>query len=330
MKWRKAGKYLCKAVIFLLIGVIMFHTLQNIVVEKSSYGKYRNWKEQENVDILILGNSHADGGISPVQMEEEFYLSCDEKISIFNYALFGMRMEQMYFFVKELLKTQTPKLILLETYAFCPLADEHREILARRAFDVLPLSRNKVEAINYCVLEDRWSYYIPFMKYHTRWKEISVEDVSILYDRSLWEMAGKYGSRSDGLCPDPGDGWFEQEAPSTDEIREITSTEKECLEKMLLLLREKEVQLLFVSVPYKEQMGLNSMEMMKINNYLRENYVDDNKIRLLDMNRMWRKLEFNYDDLSNEGHVNKRGALKVTNCLSKYLEMNYDICAIAK
>ena len=85
---------------------------------------------------------------------------------------------------------------------------------------------------------------------------------------------------------------------------------------------------LFVSVTYKVQMGLDSIEMIKINNYLRKNYVDGDRIRLLDMNRLWRELDFDYKDLYNEGHVNQAGGRKVTNCLLQYLESNYNIDSI--
>lgn len=318
-------KIVRKAAAFFLIGCLLFTFLNALLVDKYSYPEYRGWKAAENVDILILGNSHAGGGFCAEDMSAE--LCAGGGISVFNYALYGMRMEQMYFFVKEILKTHVPDLIVLETYAFCPLADEHREILARRAFDVFPLTLNKIEAIRYCVLEDRASYYAPIMKYHTRWKELSPRDFRLLYDRETWTLTGGNGNSGvEMLCPDPGDGWFQQTPP--EDIREITPTEKECLEKLLALLEERNIPLLFVSVPFKVQMDLNSMEQVKINNYLRENYVNGDTVRLLDMNRMWRELDFDYDDLSNEGHVNASGADKVTGCLVEYLKENYDLAAL--
>lgn len=318
-------KIVRKAAAFFLIGCFLFTFLNTLLVEKASYAKYRGWKAVENVDILILGNSHADGGFRAADISSELCAGGDA--SVFNYALMGMRMEQMYFFVKEILKTHVPDLIVLETYAFCPLADEHREILARRAFDVFPLSLNKIEAIRYCVIEDRASFLFPIMKYHTRWKEISPGDFRLLYDRETWKLTGGNGNSDDGsLCPDPGDDWFQQTPP--EDIREITPTEKECLEKLLALLEERNIPLLFVSVPFKVQMDLNSMEQVKINNYLRENYVNGDTVRLLDMNRMWRELDFGYDDLGNEGHVNASGADKVSDCLVEYLKENYDLAAL--
>lgn len=168
-----------KAAVFLLIGTFLFNVIQAVLMEKTSYPKYRAWKNVENVDVVVLGNSHADNGIRAGTLSDELSVSSGESLTVFNYAVYGMRMEQMYYFVKEIFKIHVPKLVILETYAFCPLADGDREILARRAFDVFPLSKNKVEAIDYCVFNEHASYYVPLMKYHTRWEELTAYDIQL-------------------------------------------------------------------------------------------------------------------------------------------------------
>ena len=317
-----------KVVIFVLIGVLLFELAHVVLLEKSSYSKYRNWKRIEDVDILITGNSHADVGLDPIQLEESLSQAYGTDIIAFNYAIFGMRMEQLYFFVKEALKTHVPDMLILETYALCPLLDSERDVLARRAFDMLPLSRNKIEAINYCVNEDRWSYYIPLIKYHSRWKQLNREDITLPVDARLSNDAGRtQGAAAPDACPDPGDGWFSQDLSRLEATRAITPTEAECLENLLALLAEKDIPLVFVSVPFKIQIGLDSVEMVKINNYLREHYVDDARVFMLDMNRMWSELDIDYTDLFNEGHLNASGANKATNCLADYLAANPQILA---
>lgn len=306
--------------VFLLIGGFLFNFLQAAFVEKSSYPQYRAWKAGEDIPVVVLGNSHADNGIRAGDLSLALSESAGRDVRVYNYAVFGMRMEQMYYFVKEIFKSHVPELVILETFAFCPLADEDREILARRAFDVFPLSRNKVEAVNYCVLEERASFYLPFIKYHSRWESVTPYDFMVMNDADLWPYYGSVGTYTGETMEDPGDGWFRQAVPASEELREITPSEKECLEKLLLLLEENDVKLLFVSVPYKGQMGLNSMEQVKINNYLRENYVNGSTVRMLDMNRLWEELDFDYGDLYNAGHVNGSGAGKVTECLLEYLE----------
>ena len=311
------------AAVFLLMGALLSSVVQTVFLEKSSYPKYRAWKNAEDVDVLVLGNSHAENGIRAGTLSGSLSEGAGRDLTVFNYAVYGMRMEQMYYFVKEIFKTHVPDLIILETYAFCPLAESDREILARRAFDVFPLSRNKVEAIDYCVSDDPVSFYLPFVKYHTRWEWLTPGDVRILYDNSLWPVYGGNGSYDETEMTDPEDGWFRQEIPDPEELREITPSEKECLEKLLLLLEEEHVRLLFVSVPFKSQMGLDSIEQVKINNYLREHYANGDTVDMLDMNRLWTELDFGYGDLYNEGHVNAGGADKVTGCLLEYLRGRY-------
>lgn len=311
-----------KTMTSLLIGALLFHLCGRVLMEKSAYPQYRSWRSQKNVDILILGNSHAANGLRAVDMTEALSEAAGGTVDVFNYAVAGMRMEQMYFFAKELLKTRTPDLVVLETYAFCPLEDRHREVLARMAFDVFPLSANKLEGINYCVLEDRSSYYIPFIKYHTRWKELEGKDFRLLVDSALWPERGSNGIVQETSLEDPGDGWFEQ-TPS-EALRAVTPDEAECFEALLALLAEKDIPLVLVSLPFKRQMDLDSVEIVKINNYLRENYVNGDTVKFLDMNRMWDELDFDYSDLFDEGHVNAAGADKVTACLLDYLKTDCD------
>ncbi len=114
---------------FLVIGALLLGLAQTVFVEKDSYPKYRAWKAAEDVDVLVLGNSHAENGIRAGALSDSLSESAGREVTVFNYAIYGMRMEQMYYFVKEIFRTHVPDLIVLETYAFCPLADGDREIL---------------------------------------------------------------------------------------------------------------------------------------------------------------------------------------------------------
>lgn len=315
---------LLKVLVFLLVGGILFWGISNVLLEKSTYDKYRNYMVQEDVDILILGSSHSNGGIAPDIMRDWFQENKEMNVSIYNYSIWGMRIEQMNYFFKEALKTQTPDVLILETFSFVPIADEHREILARRAFDMLPLSLNKIEAIQYCVNEDYLSYYIPFIKYHTRWKELSSKDIQLLYDETLWENSGTVCAYQEGEMEEEDD-YFTVDLSSCSDIQEITPTQEESFEEILETAEEKNIKVILVSVPFKNQLGMDSIEMVKINNYLKDNYVDDENVFMLDMNRMYKELDFSYKDLYNEGHVNTVGAYKVTECLLEYMDQIIDM-----
>lgn len=318
--------YILKAVLFILTGLVLFRFISLVFVEKSSFEKYQNYKAQDHVDILILGSSHPDTGISAGLLREAV-AQTGYQINAFNYSVYGMRIEQMYFFLREILKEQNPSLIIIDTYSFLPVAEEHREILARRAFDVFPFSMNKLEAIKYLILEDRWSYYVPLIKYHSRWKELSDRDFTMLFDQTVWSGAGISGNSSTEAMEET-DGYFETDTSLITGIQAINATEKECFEKILSLAEEKGIKILLTTVPFKEQLGMDSLHLIEINNYLRNEYVDGSGLQLLDMNLLWKELDFGYGDLINEGHCNASGAAKVTAFLAEYIVDNYDMAEL--
>ena len=318
--------YILKAVLFVLIGLVLFRCISLVFVEKSSFAKYKNYKAQDRVDLLILGSSHSDVGINAGLLRDTV-AQAGYQINAFNYSIYGMRIEQMYFFLREILKDQDPSLIIIDTYSFLPIAEEHREILARRAFDVFPFSMNKLEAIQYLIPEDRWSFYVPFIKYHSRWKELSDRDFTMQYDPAAWSGAGILGNGSTEAMEDT-DGYFETDTSRITGVRPINATEKECFEKILSLAEEKDIRILLTTVPFKEQLGMDSLRLIEINNYLRNEYVDGGGLRLLDMNLLWKELDFGYGDLLNEGHCNAGGAAKVTACLAEYIIDNYDLAEL--
>ena len=60
---RKNAYIAIKTVIFLVVGILLYQEVNAVFVEKSTYGRYLNFKHMENVDLLILGSSHSDNGI---------------------------------------------------------------------------------------------------------------------------------------------------------------------------------------------------------------------------------------------------------------------------
>ncbi len=313
---------ICKAVTFVLIGLFLFQTVNHVFMGKSNYAKYRNYQKQDDIDVMILGNSHAEAAFSPELMETMFKDEYDQDVSVFNYSISGMRIEHLAFFMEEALKKNTPNLIIIETFTFVPIAEEHREVLSRWAFDMLPLSKNKVEAIQYCATEDYWTYYIPFMVYHTRWKELTKEDIRLVYSEAAWKNYGEVLIEETKQLENVDD-YFEKDVSDIDEIQAITDTERESIEKVIQLAEENNIQLLFVSVPYKQQLEMDSEELIKINNYLQETYVNGDNVQMLDLNRRRKELDFGYADLQDEGHCNINGAQKVTEHLMDYIIPNY-------
>lgn len=319
---RSKIKCLCQTVVFLIIGVLLYQEINAVFMEKSTYGKYLNFKDMEDIDVLVLGSSHSDDGIDAIDMEAGFEKNLGKKVNVYNYSIYGMRLEQMYYVLKEILKTQKPEVIVIETFSFVETEPENREILARRAFDYFPLSRNKVEAVTYCTDQEYATYLFPIMKYHTRWKELSSTDFGYRFRKDLWENMGRT-CRADKNAMEQEDEYFSQDFSAVTEKQKLGSRAEEKLQDILSIAKEEDIKILFFSIPFKEQLGVNSVESIQMNNYVEASYVDGDRINMLDLNKKIEEIGFGYQYLFNEGHCNQRGAKKITGILMDYMSQRY-------
>lgn len=304
----------------MLLFCFLFSFASNLFLLKDgNWMKYQNYQSlgESTIDIIYMGSSHSEAGIIPTIIDGAI------DVKSFNYSVTGMRIEQGVFRLRDILKTQTPKLIVLDTFSFTPVEEENREVLTRWAFDCLPLSKNKIDAVNHVIKENREAYYVPFLKYHTRWKEISARDLQLLGDKSLYETVG-FGGATTIEKMEEKDSYFSEFTYNLNSFLPINTSQKQCFEEFLEVAKNKNIKILLTTVPYKTQLGMSSQELTGINNFLEQNYVDQDMVKMLDMNRCYKKLDFGYADLFNEGHVNKAGAEKVSKFLADYIQKEYD------
>lgn len=314
--------FIVRTILFLLLFLVMFFVVNRIFLYKdNNYFNYQNFvRQKENsIDILVMGSSHSIDSIDSVGLGEKLQEE-GLSLSVFNMSITGMRIEQIVYRFEEALKTQKPELLIVETFSFVPISYSNEETTRRYALDYMPLTQEKVQFIENKV-EDKSSFYVPFIKYHTRWMELNKEDFQVLSDKWVEEKS-RYNGILVGEKPDfqgERDTYFEQDFQAISESRELEAAQKEDLEYLIELARENDVKILFLSVPYKIQMDFPSVELIKCNNYLQENYVDDEWIYMLDLNEKMNELQWNYDYMQDEGHVNNKGREIVMNHLAQYI-----------
>lgn len=319
---RKNAYIAIKTVIFLVVGILLYQEVNAVFVEKSTYGRYLNFKHMENVDLLILGSSHSDNGIGAAAIETGLEERLGRKTDVYNYSIFGMRLEQMYYVLQEVLKTQKPKLIVIEAFSFVESEPENYEILTRRAFDYFPLSMNKIEAVKYCADGKYETYLIPLLKYHTRWKELTAEDIGYRFRSSLWEKDGRAYNTTKQVM-ERKDDYFSQDFSVINEEQALGKRAEEKLQDILQLAEKNQIKVLFLSIPFKQQLGVSSVDSIRMNNYVDAKYVNGESVRMLDLNRKANEIKFGYKYLKDEGHSNRKGAKKVTNILIDYISEQY-------
>lgn len=160
---------------FILIFTLLFLLASNLLRRKpagqsnlvnSFYDEPKN-----TIDVLFMGSSHVYYSIIPMEIWNEYGITSHVIASP------SQSDSMTYYLLKSALHYQKPKVVVLEGYYLmsdCHFFDEGK---MRDGIDSMPLfSKERIEFINLALsdlsIKDRIPYYIPFIKYHNRWKEL--------------------------------------------------------------------------------------------------------------------------------------------------------------
>ena len=103
-----------KIISFILIFCVLLYSVNKILRLKGigwnhAYTFYQNPKN--SIDVLFIGSSHVHNGIDISLLYKEY------GISSYDFSSSGQPLPTSYFYVKEALKTQKPKLIIFDSYS---------------------------------------------------------------------------------------------------------------------------------------------------------------------------------------------------------------------
>lgn len=179
---------LLKMFVFIVIGMFIFGIFSRVLPQKWYYpnndvnadtriitGFY---DEMPNtIDIVACGVSHMQWGFSPMELYEKYGFTS------YNMATGGQPIQVSYYILKEVLKKQTPKIFIYDANSLFYVhttSPQWREVL-----DNFNLSLNKAEMVNEfvneCPEETCLSSLFPLLRYHERWKELSISDFTDFY-----------------------------------------------------------------------------------------------------------------------------------------------------
>ncbi len=165
-----------KALIFVLIAAAAF-VLVGFVMQPiwgdENYYPTRGFYEVENntIETIFLGASHARAGISPMELYETY------GISSYDLSTDGQPAMAAYYWLQEAyrLHPETLDTVVLDTgmlFEFPVMASYHKSI------DPMRFSKIKIQAVR--AYTDDFSDFLtnlfPLLSYHDRWQEITDED----------------------------------------------------------------------------------------------------------------------------------------------------------
>lgn len=266
-------------------------------------------QEEGTIDALFLGSSHCGVNIDMGELWESYGIS--------GFALWGSEQPSWnsYFYLREALKTQSPKVVAFEVYMLTyqfEYQDESRQLVNTGG---MRISHNKWEAIKVSAPKERWlNLMLGYPLYHTRYNELTKEDF-LFFPNNKDLMADK-GS----ICR-WGTGEFE--LPDVSGITEcipIYEKEEQYLRKMIELCQEENIEIILYNTPEvyraEEQPYYNSIDMIAREygiEYLNFNLMDD--ITGLTVKDIW----------LDGRHLNTIGARKIAHAMGAHLQRCYGL-----
>ncbi|MBZ9634130.1 hypothetical protein [Clostridium sp. FP1] len=313
-------KRILKISVFTIILMFILLGLNWLFILKTGYrnnlyqGLYANTGDK--YDVVLLGSSHMHSAISPNLLWKDY------GITSFNYATAGEPIDVTYYLLKEILKKQEEPIVVVDLY-YLGLTEEYgEEGYISYVLDNIKLSKNKTEAILATTPKDeRPNYFIPFIRYHSRWKEVSKLDIQFknldnYYEKGFSAGDEKYGKENKANV-------------STKGVGQLPPKSEEYLYKMINLSKEQGFKLIFTNMPYDET-STTGMKNWTQNPGEMFNKVEqickENNIEFINYNNKYKEIGFDFkSDMFNNGHLNIWGSNKVTNYLGELLKTKYDL-----
>ena len=139
-------KILAKIVCFCLIFVLLLDFVNGLFKPKWLEDRWTSSKtnvsfyklEKNSTDVLFFGSSVVAASADPFQLYNEY------GISSYNLSVVSQTMSGTYFWVKEALQTQKPKVIFVEVKTLGRKHDK-LESKARKSYDYMRLGKTKLE-----------------------------------------------------------------------------------------------------------------------------------------------------------------------------------------
>ena len=266
---------------------------------------------KNSADVIFLGGSHARDAFIPQELYDNY------GITSYNLACSAQPVILSYYWLKEAMRYQRPKVVVLDTF-FVFYNNYKAEGDIRKCLDYMRWGKVKKEAVDaVCEKYDghsKLSYYLTNIRYHDRWKNL--DEVNFLLEdivnsrNFMGYTGGRTGTNKLKFLP------LSRKVPKDGDPEVLDSY----FEKFADLCAENGIMLLLVKTPHTNQTIERHAAV--------ENFASERGLHFYDMNEdgIYNALGVDFNaDFIDYGHANMSGALKITNYIGKLLSGKYGL-----
>ena len=300
----KSLRFLTKCLCFFIIFSFLFFIVQEHLRDKWMEGEYDvsvkidgfYAQEPDTLDVVFIGSSQMYADMAPAVLFDRF------GITSYDFCANEQPLWVSYYYIKEAIRTQHPKVIVLDV--FTVYGDDYEdEGVMHINLDDLPMNRNKMHAIQDGVPKElRYSYYFPIAKYHNTWTDLYQDKVkaSFYHEKdpnkgySPFIFAGEYEESA------------KEEVVLQKEKEPLPERAAEWLLKIVDLCKTENIPLVLIKTPN------GNAERQKLYNSVEE-LAFETDTPFYNMNTI----------LDGQAHINILQAEKVSILMGEYLTKHY-------
>lgn len=301
----KKWSALIKCIVFLCIFVLLFVYVQELLRDKWAEGEYNVttkvrgfYEEEENtLDVVFIGSSQMYADMAPAVLFHEY------GITSYDFCANEQPMWISYYYIKEALKRQTPKVIVLDVFTVYG-EDYEEEGVTHINLDDLPMSFNKIVAIcNSVPVGMRYSFFFPLAKYHNTWTNFYEGKAELAF----YHERDPYRGYSPFVFAADYEEGAKAEVVNQMESEPIPERAETWLRKIIALCEEENIPLVLIKTPN------GNAERQKLYNSVSA-LAEETGTPFLNMNVL----------LDGQAHVNVLQAEKISLLMGEYLIANYE------
>lgn len=283
-----------------LAGAILVVTT-NVLILKSEDGLSQiesMYKQKDDtVDVIFLGSSQAYCNINTGVLWDEYGMSA--------FDLGGAEAPtwNSYYYLKEALKTQNPKIVALEvsTMALQPFEYQYYAWIEDNHYG-MKWNENRIDSLKISTPEDEFlDYLFPLGAMHGRYNNLSKND--FVDENNTINYKGF----------DPRETIVPTEVPDISGVTELGEVPEKHLNyyyKIIELCKEENIPLVIIKAPYAV-----SEDEQKVYNLIFD-IAEQNGVPYIDFNKCYAEMGLDFEtDMADSSHVNMSGNYKY----SKYL-----------
>lgn len=311
--YRKNAAFLLRIVVFTLIFALLSHQVLFVLTPKYDYGSgslIQLYRERKNtVDVLAVGTSMTYAGVNTNVLWANWGMAA------YDLGSAEQQYWHTYYVLREALRYQTPKVIVLDAKA-ATYPDDHtsrgRIIMSTHALRD-PLLR--IAAVRDSNSSDAMSYILGYPQVHNSWKMLGEAGFALRSWRgdktAHWK--GFVENNETEAHTKPSLVWTQTKRP-------LNEREAEYFVKICELARDHGIALLVVAYPNPDyeagHMFYNSLWAL----------AEEQGVPYINFNDPAGHYRFRYTtEFADWQHVNTLGSLKLSKLLGAYLSEHYDL-----